>query len=237
MRAQQQKREKELRKIKDEAIRKYDKTLKRFEKDQANVDEQTAILAKAKDELKKAIEKDEDVEPKLLIVVPAKINGFIDMRKLRFQEIGIGDGHSGDTLLVILPPPQIDSVITDLDSTANYRLDKMLNLDASTSNDGFYYDIFQQLRQALKETEDLVRDKAIDAGIYAETQRLAAAYVTEFAGSLGYTVQFVNHFPAENRANLDSTYIDSTRRIFDSTGEVIPHEELMKIIPIDSSSR
>ncbi|RMG54785.1 MAG: DUF4230 domain-containing protein, partial [Bacteroidetes bacterium] len=177
----------------DAALDQFERMQRAYAKAAEEVLAREETLEKAREELAAAEAAGEALEPKLVIVVPVSVSGFVNLQNLAFQPM---DGElGGDTLLVVLPQPQVDSVQVRLEATENYDLASRVGF--SVSEDGFYFEIFQPLQDALAELKVQVREKALARGIEAETRRLAEAYVTDFAGSLGYQVRFVSVLPAK----------------------------------------
>ncbi|GAB4409496.1 MAG: hypothetical protein OHK0039_13220 [Bacteroidia bacterium] len=213
-RAAQQDEARARHKRKDQAEDYYNQQRRAYEKALATAQKQRQTLAEAESNLEKARLAGEALEPKLLVVVPVEVTSYVDMRELQYRPLG-GEAvpNSGDTLLVVLPRPRLDSVHVRLDSTANYNLGKLAGL--SLTEDGFYYEVFKQLQDALREVRLRVRDKAIEDGILSETTRLAQDYVGDFAGSMGYKVQVVDSLGFA--VDVRPTFLQDTLSIYDST--------------------
>ena len=164
----------------------YDAILDLYEDAEKDLKNKQKKLASAEEELQRALLSGQDsINPQLLIIVPAEISSYIDLRELR-----IGDRILGDTLQVLMPEVKLDSVIIDLDSTAEYF--DLGGRKLTFSGSGVYYEVYEQLRDGINETEGIVKRKAIEAGIYEETRKLAFQYIKDFASTLGYNVQIVD---------------------------------------------
>ncbi|MDB4285797.1 DUF4230 domain-containing protein [bacterium] len=170
------------------AKRKYNQALKLYEDAEKDLKYKQKKLVAAEIELEQTLLNGEDsIKPQLLVIVPAEVSSYIDLRELK-----IGDRIMGDTIQVLMPKVQLDSVIVDLDSTAEYF--DLGGRKLTTSGSGVYFEVYEQLRDGIKETEVSVKKKAAEAGIYVETQQLAQQYITDFARALGYNVVIVDSF-------------------------------------------
>jgi hypothetical protein len=200
---------------------------------QERVNEQKEKRDRAQVELQKAQASGEDVEPRLLVVVPVEVSAYVDMRELKLEAFGNLAEESPDSILVTLPEPQLDSVLVDLDSTGNYNLGARFQLlDLNDNQDGFYHELYLQLRDEIKEVKLQVKEKAIRSGILTETEEMARAYIRDFAGGMGYGVRFKSD-EAAAQTQTDPAEI-SAGPAFDSTLEVLPEQELNRAISPDS---
>ena len=141
-------------------------------------------MIEAEQELKFAEEDSAAIDPEVLIILPATVSVYIDMKKVVTEK-------EGDSLLVItLPPIEFDPVLIDLPTdSAVYKLDSR-DSEWVTSQQGAYYDLFGQLKEAILQKEQEVRDKAVENGIVEEGQKMAREYLTNFVTPLGYVLRF-----------------------------------------------
>ncbi|MEM6698275.1 MAG: DUF4230 domain-containing protein, partial [Bacteroidota bacterium] len=130
-----------------------------------------------------AKEKNIDIEPEILIVVPAEISSYIDMAEIKIRR------DESDTVHVLLPPILMDSVMIDLKDDAIYDLDKKKKELVATEQ-GAYFDIFGQMKDAILEKEQLVKEQAIENGILTQGEEMAKSYLRNFIHPLGYEVVF-----------------------------------------------
>ncbi|MEM7659560.1 MAG: DUF4230 domain-containing protein [Bacteroidota bacterium] len=232
----QQKLQKDQTKVVKQAKKKaensYDQAQRAYFKIMEEVNEQKEIRDRAKVELEKAQAVGEDVEPRLMVVVPVEISSYIDMSQLQMEAFGGPEETTKDSLLVTLPAPQLDSVLVDLDSTGNYNLGaKFQLLDLNDEGDGFYHELYLQLRDEIQEVKLHVKEKAIRSGILSETEEMAQAYVRDFASGMGYGVRFQNRIEPQQTTGPAA---DATGPAYDSTLEVLPEKELNQVISPDS---
>ena len=94
-----------------------------------------------------------------------------------------------DTVHILLPPIQMDSVVIDLKDDAIYDLDKDEKEWVATQQ-GAYFDIFGQLKDALLEKEQIIKEKASENGILIQGKAMAKSYLQNFIQPLGYEVVF-----------------------------------------------
>ncbi len=179
-------RQKKLKNRKKNTEKALSKARKAYDKATNDLEEKKAKLLQAQEELNLAKEQEDHIDPKLLIVVPAQITAYIDMREVQTDT----DFFTGASLQVKLPTPKLDSVIISLDSTDHYELSNKFEVDLTSK--GVYYDIYQQLKDAILEKEVVVKEKALNEGIVKETHEMAAEYIKGFAATLGYSVRFVD---------------------------------------------
>jgi hypothetical protein len=219
---------------------------------QKNIDETEKALKKQRKEVEKALEKARDdlkearkklqnkaveleraeaefdrvtenqgdtIQPKLLVIAEAQVSGYINLKKLR-----ISQGLFEDSLAVLLPEAEIDSVIFQLDSAQLYPLARP---GSEKTEEGAYYDIFQQIKNAIIQAEGRVKKRAIEAGIKAETRRLAEDYVRDFAANLNLGVVFVDSIPHLG--------IDSTSQVLPFSADNVPDSLLNQLDTLQDS--
>lgn len=117
----------------------------------------------------------------LMLIVPARVYGYIDMEKTRFSLI--------DSIIQVkLPPASIDSAIFDIDKAINYDLEKKFGIAAGS---GLYNRVFEELKKGIKESRRDVTQKSIENGIFEETSQLGKEYIRSFLSDLGYYVEFI----------------------------------------------
>lgn len=199
-----------LKKDKGEAEKELKKAQKSLEDIQDDITKKKTELERAEKELEEAIATQQDtLKPKLMIIARAQISGYVNLKDLK-----INQRQFDDTLEVYVPPPMLDSVIVmiDDDSTRLYPLAKPEL--GKTSEDGAYYDIFKQLKNAIILAEGQVKKRAIEAGILAETRKLTREYITQFAGNLSLPIVFIDSIPQQKTLpplpvlpDLDSTKV------------------------------
>ena len=180
-----------LKKEKKDAEKSLTKAQNSLNEIQKQLTRKEAELERAENELAWVIQNQEDtIKPKLMIIVEAEISGYVNLKDLK-----INRRQFDDTLEVYVPMAQLDSVIVrvDDDSTRLYQLAKAGREDVS--NEGAYYDIFQQLKNAIIQAEGRVKKRALKAGIMAETRKLAKDYVRQFAGNLNLAIRFRDSIP------------------------------------------
>lgn len=161
----------------DEARKNWAKTIEKLQKVNYKLQEARMELAFAK-------EKGEDIEAEILIVVPAEISSYIDMAEVRIRK------DESDTVHILLPPIQTDSVLIDLKDDAIYDLDDKDKLIATQQ--GAYFDIFGQLKDAILEKEQIIKSKAHENGIFSQGEEMAKSYLRNFINPMGYEVVFEN---------------------------------------------
>jgi len=122
---------------------------------------------------------------KLLLIIPARVSGYLDMDKLSFE-------IRNDTLVdVFLPQMKIDSAIFELENASNYDLEKRFNINLGS---GLYQEVFEELKQKLKESKKTVTAKAISMGLPHETESAAREYLDLLLSDLGYSVFYKRSF-------------------------------------------
>ncbi|MEL6253406.1 MAG: DUF4230 domain-containing protein [Bacteroidota bacterium] len=146
-------------------------------------------LAKEEEDLIEARAELEKLEgdplPKLLVVVSAEVTGMVNLQKMQFKTIG------NDSLAVTQMPQAVtDSVYIRMSNTKRFLAGKKKNGLFSSSEEGLYFEVYQQLKDAIIETESRVRKKAIESGILDETNRMAHDYIRDVGKSTGFNVGF-----------------------------------------------
>ncbi|MEO1448940.1 MAG: DUF4230 domain-containing protein [Bacteroidota bacterium] len=227
-RSRQQGTLKRIRKQKDDAQKALNKATRRYERQAKKVATARGKWERARAQWEELQRQDRDIQPKLLIVAPAEVSGFVDLSKLAYRSVEIpAEGTAQPIMQVILPPAQMDSVRIDLDSTDHFDLGR--KMDISLTEDGVYFEIFQQLKDALEEKRGELRERALEKGILTETQRLAAEYVRDFVGGLGYQVEFVDSFNAKVDSLDGGDFTDTTEFIFQENIGTSTESDLEKV--------
>jgi len=162
-----------------------DKARKKWEKAVEQLQKVSYKLQEARIELAFAQEKKLDIEPEILIVVPAKVSSYIDMAAIRIRS------DESDTVHILLPPVQMDSVLIDLKDDAIYNLNKD-EKEWMATQQGAYFDIFGQLKDAIIEKEQMIKEKARENGILIQGKEMAKSYLENLIHPLGYEVMFEN---------------------------------------------
>lgn len=168
-----------------DVITKIDQARKAWGKAVEKLQKISYKLQEARGELALAREIDQDIEPEILIVVPAEVSSYIDMSAIKIRKDDL------DTVHILLPPVLLDSVVIDLKEDAIYNLDKDKREWIATQQ-GAYFDIFGQLKDALLEKEQMIKDKASENGILVQGYEMAKSYLRNFIQPLGYEVVFEN---------------------------------------------
>lgn len=179
IKTQDKKEKKQLEKWQKESRKNWEKMLVKRQKARVK-------LVEARLELEFAEESGEEIDPEVLIILPAEVSVFIDMKKLEIE-----GGENPDSLLIItIPEPEFDPVLIELpDSSAVYKLDGKKSEWVGTYQ-GAYYDLFGQLKEAILEKEIEVKEKAIENGLIEEGKKMAESYLKNFVGPLGYKIEF-----------------------------------------------
>lgn len=142
-------------------------------------------LKEAKMELAFAIEEGNDIEPEILIVAPAEIAVFINMKNVEIEEIG------DSVLNVFVPPIEFAPALIELpDSAGVYDIDSR-QTEWEISQQGAYFDLFDQLKGTLLEKQTEVQAKAIENGIIQEGEKMAKIYLENFMRPLGLEVNII----------------------------------------------
>jgi len=126
---------------------------------------------------------------KLLLTIPATVSGYLDMNELYFE-------IRNDTLVdVVLPQMKIDSAVFEIENAANYDLEKRFNINLGS---GLYQEVFEVLKEKLKDSKKTVTAKAITMGLPQETESAAREYINLLLSDLGYAVFY--------RPSLNNSY-------------------------------
>ncbi|MEO1448939.1 MAG: DUF4230 domain-containing protein [Bacteroidota bacterium] len=132
-----------------------------------------------------------------LLTTPAEISGFIDLSQTRFAL------RPDSLLLVQLPPAKLSKVHIDLRETEEYQADRRKLLFGKSIQRASYFEVYDQIRQALTQAKDRVRQRAIVNGIESETQSRAEMYLRNQIAGLGYRVEFLTATDSTSQARLD----------------------------------
>ena len=170
---------KDLKKQRDDSWKKWEKTLAKKQKLENKLEEARLELAFAQ-------EAGNEIDPEVLIILPSEVAVYIDMKEVTMEPRG-----AGDSLLVItLPEIRFDSVFIELPTdSAVYKLDSK-GTEWVTSQQGAYYDLFGQLKEAVLQKEKEVLAKAIENNIVEEGRQMAETYLQNFVAPLGYEIVF-----------------------------------------------
>ena len=129
------------------------------------------------------IEREGTERLKLLLIVPAKISGYMNLANLKFN-------MKNDTLgEVTLPKVLLTDPIIEIDKAMNYNLEKKFGLRLGT---GLYNEVFSQLKLALVDTKKEIITKAVANGIKQQTQNMGRMYIQNMITTLGYQAQFTD---------------------------------------------
>ena len=143
-------------------------------------------LKEATLELEFAKELGEEIDPEVLIIAPAEISVFINMKKVSMNVVELEDS----ILHVHIPPIEFDPALIELpDSATVYEVDNNKS-ELMISKQGAYFDLFGQLKEAVLEKQSEVKSKAIENGIIAEGEKMARSYLENFMRPLGLEMKF-----------------------------------------------
>ena len=188
-------RDKRFRKALDKELKAAEKRYKRSQEDfieaQSSLNSLRLHAVEARKAADLAIQKAEDdwalKNPRLLAVVPANLGGYIDLSKVRYpaeSEI------VGDTITIYADSILLSRVYVNLDSTKHFDIAKKIP-KVKSSEEGLFFEVFQQLRQAVDETEKRVLEKALRRGIISETCDMACKYFDELMSIFGYKARVI----------------------------------------------
>lgn len=127
-------------------------------------------------------ESQEDNDIKLMLMIPAKVDGYIDLEDLKFTVIN-------DSLVrVYMPKPKIANPVFEIDKAKSFPLHRF-GLNIGTD----YYDkIFNQIKTGIVLGKKEVITKSIANDILSETLKMGKLYIQSFVDALGFEVQFVD---------------------------------------------
>ncbi|WNJ17333.1 DUF4230 domain-containing protein [Pontibacter sp. G13] len=203
-----EKRERKTAKIRSDNLAEYRKRLSEL-KDELwqssfKLEEATRDLSIAEQELADAQSdpltgKAAGLDPKILMTLPAELYVYMDLTQIQINE----DSLESKILYVQLPEIEADSVFLDV---ASSRVDALDNSTFTTKGQRAYHMLLEQLKLALLNKSQKVRQEAIDAGVLSEAQFMAENYVGKFFGSMGVEVRFEQLVPeADSVSTGDST--------------------------------
>ena len=148
-------------------------------------------LNKAELELKFALQEGEEIEPEILIVAPAQISVYIDMKAVKIEELA-------DSLVrIYIPPIAFNRTLIELPDSSVYDIDGK-ETEFETSLQGAYFDLFGQLKETVLEKEAEVKTKAIENGIVEDGERMARLYLENFMRPLGLEMEFIQEKEEDN---------------------------------------
>ena len=143
-------------------------------------------LEKAELELAFARESGDEIDPEILIVAPAEVSVYINMKKVVMNMEEFEDS----LVRLYIPPIEFDPVLIELPEENVYEMDGN-KTELELSRQGVYYDLFGQLKEAVLEKEIEVKVKAIENNIVEEGRRMAEIYLENFMRPLGLKVEIV----------------------------------------------
>jgi len=160
------------------------RALKKLRKDKQIVEER---LDEANMELKFALDSGEDIEPEVLVVAPAEIAVYINMKEVLIEEAE----DSTEIVRIYVPPIAFDRALIELpDKEGVYDMDGK-KTELSNSQQGAYFDLFDQLKVTILEKHIEVKDKAIANGIIQEGEKMARVYLENFMRPLGIAYEII----------------------------------------------
>ncbi|MDW3647258.1 MAG: DUF4230 domain-containing protein [Bacteroidia bacterium] len=219
---------KDLKDVKRKAENNFQDAAQKVLKLRGELEKEEEDLLEARAELEKL---EGDPLPKLLVVVSAEVTGMVNLQEMQFETIG------RDSLAVTQMPQAItDSVYIRMSNTKRFLAGKKKNGLFSSAEEGLYFEVYQQLKDAIIETESRVRKKAIESGILDETNRMAHDYIRDVGKSTGFNVGFAEaesaSSPIEEFSGPDSTEL---KNLSDSL-DILLKEDAQKTRSINSRS-
>jgi len=143
-------------------------------------------LREAQLELEFARESGEELDPEVLIVAPAEISVYINMKKLSMNVEELEDS----VVRILIPPIEFDPTLIELPDSAVYEVDGNES-ELEFTRQGAYYDLFGQLKETVLEKQSEVKAKAIENGIITEGEKMAKIYLENFMRPLGLKLEFI----------------------------------------------
>lgn len=211
---------KDLKKVKEKAIKAYQQAEKDVLDARGDLEKRRLNLVEAEGEMLKR--KGEPL-PKLLFIVSVEVTGMVDLKELDFETEHLTRHSGGDSMVMFvnrMPVAKLDSVVINLSDTKRFQTGgKAKNGLFSKEEEGMYYEVYQQMKDALAETEEIVKNKAIEAGILVETDKMAVDYIRGIGKSMGFFVTLPGDIPAQSDKPLVAA-IDSTQIMSDSMDKV-----------------
>lgn len=192
---------KDLKKAKKNAEKRFQDAAEKVMKLRGELEKSKENLMESQKELEKL---KGDPLPKLLVVVSAEVTGMVDLKKMEIETVGL------DSLTVVSMPHAVtDSVNIRMSDTKRFLANNKKDGIFSSGEEGLYYEVYQQLKDAMTETESRVLQKALDAGILAETNEMAHEYIRNVTRSMGFNAGFAEapehiQLEAEESINADS---------------------------------
>lgn len=191
----QRSRDKKVRKALEKELKQAEKQFKRAQEDfieaQSSLNSLRLHAVEARKASDLAIQKAEDdwalKNPRLLAVVPANLGGYIDLSKVEYPD---ESEIVGDTITIHADSILLSRVYVNLDSTSHFDISKKIP-KVKSSEEGLFFEVFQQLRQAVDETERRVLEKALRRGIISETCDMACKYFDELMSIFGYKARVI----------------------------------------------
>ncbi|MEL6675140.1 MAG: DUF4230 domain-containing protein [Bacteroidota bacterium] len=172
--------------------RKYKRQLNEATRDYRSaedaVEKAELSLKNKKEELVEAQQELDGLEgeplPSLLFVVSAEVSGKVDLAQLDYEI------ETQDSLTIKrMPVPYPDSVNIRMSETKRF-LTEGTDFRLTQAEEGLYYKVYQQIKDALEETKGVVLKKALETGLMEETEEMALDYVRDVARSMGYRIGF-----------------------------------------------
>lgn len=211
---------KDLKKVKDKAIKVYQQAEKDVLDARGDLEKRRLNLVEAEGEM---LKRQGEPLPKLLFIVSVEVTGMVDLKELDFETEHLVRHTGGDSMVMFvnkMPVAKLDSVVINLSDTKRFQTGgNAKNGLFSKEEEGMYYEVYQQMKDALAETEQIAKNKAIEAGILIETDKLALDYIRGIGKSMGFFVTLPGDLPPQ----LDKpaiTNVDSTQIMADSMDKV-----------------
>ncbi|MEO0474054.1 MAG: DUF4230 domain-containing protein, partial [Bacteroidota bacterium] len=136
--------------------------------------------------LQQARRNGEDIEPRLLIIVPASVDLYVDMEQARFSDELLDE----NILPIRLPTPQLDSVLFKIDTARSFALGNGGKLQLTEH--GLYYDLYQQLKNAIAEKTIEIKEKVRREGVEAQAVDAGEEFVGQIFEGIGLTPMFLD---------------------------------------------
>ncbi|MEL6848939.1 MAG: DUF4230 domain-containing protein, partial [Bacteroidota bacterium] len=137
---------------------------------------------------RKKAKNEEDRDLQVLLMAPCQVNGFIDLRDMRFDVLE-------DSLIqVTLPQAEINEPWIGITQTKEYTFRKNIwkRMGEKMNRKAFnYLAAYDQIRMAIDSTRREVARKAIMNGILEDTEEKAEDYIRNMVNNFGYRVEFI----------------------------------------------
>ena len=199
-----------IRNAAEKEFRKAERQLKAALEDSTDKEQYLSRAMRERDAKKQADSlSGEKAAPNMIVIASAEVTGFVDLKQLEFDYV-----NEDSIVITRLPEAMLDSIIIKLPKKKRYIVGDV-KPKQNPNGKGIFFEVYKQLKEAISEAKDRVKERALDAGILNDTEIMARQYLVNFGKSMGYGVGFSANLSG-NASNLNAEIEQEVQALRDS---------------------